>query len=109
MGHKQYGRRAGGKDPEYSQCCGLRSEFRRKKSGKVTPMVKGALSDYEPVPFNKTNRCLAEDDATFIAACKRANETLGGTEQKPKLKPSARQYSKWRNKRGIAYQHRSVA
>lgn len=93
MGHKQYGKRAGGAtsgaDGEiYARACGARN--RPKSKGHVRP-IAFTPSDYEQPDIRFTNATLAEDDKTFRAAC-----DLAG------IAPTARQYGKWRNKRGAA-------
>lgn len=96
MGHKQYGKRAGGAtsgaDGEiYARACGAR--IRAKSRGHVRPMPNTPFkpSEYQQPDIRKTNATLCEEDKVFRAACELAG-----------VAPTARQYSKWRNKRGAA-------
>lgn len=94
MGHKQYGKRAGGStsgaDGEiYSRACGQKP--RRKKAGHVSWTGPHTPSAYEQPSILKINDTLKDTDKVFQAAC-----SLVG------VAPSKRQYSKWRNGRGAA-------
>lgn len=52
-------------------------------------------------PKKMTNAKFAEENVDFIEACKKATKETG-----IEIKPTTRQASKYRNKKGLAYKRR---
>jgi hypothetical protein len=70
-----------------------------RDSFKIVPIYKFKQETKHGI----VRKFLKSEDTKFMQACSVANQVLGGTMEKPKVKPTRRQASKWLSGKGAAW------